>query len=51
MKKKENPEDKKRGKCIERLAFTNPVWVVPPVRIWDNIVYGPIENVGLTAGN
>lgn len=42
---------KKRGKCIERLAFTNPVWVVPPVRIWDNIVYGPIENVGLTAGN
>lgn len=43
---------KKRGRCIERLAFTNPVWVVPPViRVRDPGLYSAPFDAVLSAGN
>ncbi|MBX3186548.1 MAG: hypothetical protein KF819_06020 [Labilithrix sp.] len=37
-------DQQRRGKCIERLAFSNPVWATPTNRTWD-VAIRPIGGV------
>lgn len=42
-------DQQRRGKCIERLAFSNPVWAAPTLRNWGTVLNGAVIRSVLTA--